>query len=154
MHYQLTIKDLEYQSLQDSLCFYLFNVGSSRTKDPHLVVIKMASRNSNKASPLHSSCKIYDDWCQMPPENQRAVTILSSNGKALDAALELDEEVFSGRDGVKHIMACLDKLYQKDDILSKFHTLEFFETYNRPSTLSITEYINEFEKCLNEIKNY
>ena len=114
----------------------------------------MASRNSNKASPLHSSCKIYDDWCQMPPEKQGAVTILSSNGKALDAALELDEEVFSGRDGVKHIMACLDKLYQKDDILSKFHTLEFFETYNRPSTLSITEYINEFENSLNKIKTY
>ena len=51
-------------------------------------------------------------------------------------------------------MAYLDKLYQKDDILSKFHALEFLETYNRPSTLSITEYINEFEKSLNEIKNY
>ena len=78
---------------------------------------------------------------------------LSLNGEALDAALEL-EEVISGKDRLKSIVTHLDKLYKEDDTLSKFHTLESFETYKRPSTLSIPEYINEFEKRLHNVKNY
>ena len=123
----------------------------------------MASRNSNKAPQFLSSCKTYDDWCKMvrvwkkftdlPPEKQGAAMFLSLNGETLDAALELEEEVIS-KDGVKSIMTRLDELYKKDDTLSKFHTLESFETYKRPSTLSIPEYINEFEKRLHNVKNY
>ena len=45
-------------------------------------------------------------------------------------------------------MAKLDKLYKKDDTLFKFQALEAFQTYKRPSNLSIPEYINEFEKRL------
>ena len=66
----------------------------------------------------------------------------------------LHYEVINGKDGVKSIMACLDKLYKKDDTLSKFHALESFETYKWPSTLSIPEYINEFEKRLHKVKNF
>ena len=32
-------------------------------------------------------------------------------------------------------MARLDKFYKKDDTLCKFHALESFETYKRPSTV-------------------
>ena len=55
---------------------------------------------------------------------------------------------------VKSIMACLDKLYKKDDTLFKSHALESFETYKQPSTLSISECINEFEKSFPDVKNY
>ena len=95
----------------------------------------MASCNSNKVLPLLSSCKTYDDWCKMvrvwtkstdlPPEKQGAEIIISLYGKALDAALELEEEVISSKDGVKSIMAHLDKIYKKDT-LSKFHASESF----------------------------
>ena len=98
----------------------------------------MANCHSNKALPLLSSCKPYDDWCKMVrvwtkftdllPEKLVATMFLSVNGKALDAALELEEEVISGKDRVKSIMACLDKLYKKVDTLPKFHALESFET--------------------------
>ena len=98
----------------------------------------MASCHSNKALPLLYSCKPYDDWCKMVrvwtkftdllPEKLVATMFLSVNGKALDAALELEEEVISGKDRVKSIIACLDKLYKKDDTLPKFHALESFET--------------------------
>ena len=43
-------------------------------------------------------------------------------------ALELEEEAISGKDRVKSIMTRQDKLYKKNDTLSKFHALEFFET--------------------------
>ena len=124
----------------------------------------MVSRNSNKAPPALSSCKTFDDWCKMvrvwakftdlPPEKQVAAMFLSLSGEALDAALELEEEVISCKDGVKSIMPGLDKLYKKDDTLSKFNALESFRTYKQPSTLSIPEYINEFEKSLCKVKNY
>ena len=123
----------------------------------------MASRNSHKASPLLSSCKTYDDWCKMvrvwakftdlPPEKQEPAMFLLLNGEALEAALESEGEVISGKDEVKSIMARLEKRYKKVDILYKFHVLESFKTYKQPSTLSI-KYINEFEKPLHKFKNY
>ena len=76
------------------------------------------------------------------------------NGEALDAVLELEEEVVCGKYEVQSIMVHLDKLYKKDDTLSTFHALESFETYKQPSTRSILEYINEFEKCPHKVKNY
>ena len=109
----------------------------------------IASRNSNKVPPLLSSCKTFDDCCKMirvwkkfidmPPEKQGTAMFISLNGEALDAALKLEEEVISGNDGVKSIMARLDKLYKKDDTLPKFSAVESFETYKRPSTLYILE---------------
>ena len=87
----------------------------------------MAGRNTSKAPPLLSSCKNYDDWCKMvrvwtkftdlPKERQGASMFLSLEGEALDAALELDEEDIGSENGVKLIMARLDKLYKKDDTL-------------------------------------
>ena len=124
----------------------------------------MASRNTSKAPPLLSSCKNYDDWCKMvrvwtkftdlPIERQGASMFLSLEGEALDAALELDEDVISSKNGVKEIMLRLDQLYKKDDTLSKFQALENFETYRRPNHMSIPEYINEFEKRLHKCKTY
>ena len=45
-------------------------------------------------------------------------------------------------------MTKLDKLYKKDDAISKFQAWETFETYKRPSNLPIPEYITEFENNL------
>ena len=81
----------------------------------------MASRNSDKTPPPLSSGNIDDHWCKMirvwtkfvdlPTEKQGAAMFLLLNGEALDAALELAEEVISSR--IKSIMAHLDKLYKK-----------------------------------------
>ena len=88
----------------------------------------MATHNFNKAPPLLSSCKTYDDWCKvvrvqtkftdLPPEKQGAAMFLWLNGEALGASLELEEEVISGKNRVKSKMALLDKLYQNNDTLS------------------------------------
>lgn len=55
---------------------------------------------------------------------------------------------------VKCITTHLDKLYKKNDTLSKFHVLKSFKTYKQPSTLSIPEYTDKFEKHLHKVKNY
>ena len=73
--------------------------------------------------------RVWTKFTDLPPEKQGAAMFLSLNGQALDAALELEEEVISGKDGVKSIMARLDKHYKKDDTLSKFYVLESFETF-------------------------
>ena len=58
----------------------------------------------------------------------------------------------NSKDRVKKIMAKLDKLYKKDDAISKFQSLATFETYKRPSKLSVPEYINQFQKRFNKVK--
>ena len=98
--------------------------------------------------------RVWTKFTDLPPEKQGAAMFLLLNGETLDATLELEEEVICGKSGVKSIMACLDKLYKKDDTLSKFHVLESFETYKRLSTLYIPEYTIEFEKPLHNVKNY
>ena len=96
--------------------------------------------------------RVWTKFIDLPPEKQGTAMFISLHGEALDAALELEEEVISGKDGVKSIMARLDKLYKKDDTLPKFPAVESFETYKRPSTLYILELINEFEKRLHKLK--
>ena len=70
----------------------------------------------------------------------------SLEGEAQNAALELEVNAISSKDGVKIILTRLDKLYKKYDTLSKFKALDVFN-------ISIIEYINEFEKHLYK-KNY
>ena len=84
----------------------------------------------SKAPPLLSSCKNYEDWCKLvrgstkfpnlAPEQQGASMFLLLEDEALDAALEMHEDEISSKDGVKIITARIDKLYKKDDALSKF----------------------------------
>ena len=82
------------------------------------------------------------------------VCFFSLKSEALDGALEFHEGKISSKNGVKVVMARLGKLYKKDVALSKFQALEAFEVYKRPSKLSISDYINEFEQCLNKVKTY
>ena len=49
--------------------------------------------------------RVWTKFTDLPPEKQAAAIFLLLNGEILDTALELEEEVISGTDGVKSIMA-------------------------------------------------
>ena len=63
---------------------------------------------------------MYGDWCKLVRiwtkftdlqlEKQGAAMFLSLKGEAQDAALELEEDAISSKDGVKTIVTRLDKL--------------------------------------------
>ena len=79
---------------------------------------------------------------------------LSSEGKAREAALELEVEQIYNKDGIKNIVAKLDKLYLKDKTQSAYEAYDNFERFKHPSDMSISDCINEFERLLNKTKQY
>ena len=54
---------------------------------------------------------------------------LSLEGETQNAALALEEDAISSKTSVKIILTRLNKLYKKDDTLSKFLTLKAFQIY-------------------------
>ena len=77
---------------------------------------------------------------------QGPAIVLSLQGEAQDAILELDTTVISGTDGVNKIIERLNRLYKNDELTEKYNALESFETYKRNSSTSIRDFLTEFEK--------
>ena len=85
---------------------------------------KIAS--NNKSPPSLSSSKSFTDWLKLidiwrrftnlEPGKQGPAIVLSLEGKAQDAILELDTGVISGTDGVDKILERLNRLYKKDEV--------------------------------------
>ena len=123
----------------------------------------MASNNS-KTPPSLSECKTYEDWLKLikiwrqftdlPKNRQGSALVLSLENQALDAVLELDDEDIGKDNGVDVIIDCLNKLFKKDSTITKYQTLEAFETFKRPSTMFIQAFLNEFDKRLFKTKSF
>ena len=123
----------------------------------------MASNNS-KTPPSLSKCKTYEDWLKLikiwcrftdlPKNRQGSALVLSLENEALDAVLELDDEDIGKDNGVDVIIDRLNKLFKKDSTITKYQTLEAFETFKRPSTMSIQAFLNEFDKRLFKTKSF
>ena len=78
--------------------------------------------------------------------------MLSLENEALDAVLELDDEDIGKDNGVDVIIDCLNKLFKKHPTITKYQTLEAFDTFKRPSTMSIQAFLNESDKELFKTK--
>ena len=85
-------------------------------------------------------------FTNLEPGKQGQAIVLSLQGEAQDAILELDTTVISGTDGVNKIIERLNRLYKKDELTEKYNALESFETYKRNSSTSIRDFLTEFEK--------
>ena len=79
--------------------------------------------------------------------------MLSLENEALDVVLELDDEDIGKDNGVDVIIDRLNKLFKKDSTITKYQILEAFETFKRPSTMSIQAFLNEFDKQLFKTKS-
>lgn len=120
--------------------------------------------NMNKSPPLLSKSKSHDDWLilveiwrkftTLEPEKQGPAIVLSLEGEAQDAVSELDTNQISRTDGVAIIIDRLNKIYKKDELTQKYNALEAFETYKRKPTLSIRDFLTEFEKRYHKTKSY
>ena len=112
----------------------------------------MASSTSFKASPSLTRSTSYEAWLKelqiresftdIPGDKRGSAVFLSLEGKARQAALELEVEQINNKDGIKNIVAKLDKLYLKDKTLSAYEAYDNFEHFKRPSDMSMSDYIN------------
>ena len=120
--------------------------------------------SKDKAPPLLSTSKSYDDWVKLikiwkdftslDKSKQALAIVLSLEDKAQQAALEIDQADLIKDDGVDSLITRLDKIYKKDELSQKFSCLEDFESYKRPESLSIRDYVVEFEKRHFKVKSY
>ena len=89
--------------------------------------------SSSKIPPLLSKSPVYTDWkkkldiwssfTSLEKEKQGAAVLLTLEGAAEEAVLELDVSVINSNDGLKSIIQQLDKLSLKDKTLEKFQAL-------------------------------
>ena len=125
----------------------------------------MATATYNATPPSLSSCnnnyrawkKLIKHWqnlCSLSKPNRASAILLTLSGKALNAALQIPEEDLAKDDGVETLLKQLDTLYIKDELSEKFKALEAFETYRRPSSSSIRDFLIEFENKHFKIKEF
>ena len=96
-----------------------------------------------KAPPSIKSCKTYHDWkklinvwsglTSLAKEKQASAVLLSLEGEAQDAALEIEQDKLSAATGLDEIIARLDILYIKDEIAEQYNALENLETWKKES---------------------
>ena len=116
--------------------------------------------SNNKSPPSLSNSKSYSDWLKLieiwrkftslEQEKQGPAIVLSPEGEAQDAILELNTNYITDKDGVNKIIERLNCLYKKDELTEKCNALESFETYKRNCNTSIRDFFTEFEKCYNK----
>ena len=124
----------------------------------------MSSSSHSDSPPLLQKCKSYQDWLKLlkiwckfttlPKTRQWPAIVLSLEGDAQEQALRISDDDISKDDGVDKIIVQLNELYLKDTVLSKFETLESFETFKRTSGMSLSTFLNEFDKRLHNTKTY
>ena len=119
---------------------------------------------NNKSPPSLSNSKSYSDWLKLievrrkftsiEPEKQGPAIVLSFEGDAQDAMLELNTNDITDKDGVNKIIERLNRLYKKDELTGKYNALESFETYKRNSNTSIRNFLTELEKRYNKTNSH
>ena len=95
-----------------------------------------------------------EKFTSLEPEKQGSAIVLSLEGEAQDAILELNTNDINDKDGVNKIIERLNRLYKKDGLTEKYNALESFENCKRTSNISIRYFLTEFEKRYNKTKSH
>ena len=85
---------------------------------------------------MHQKSKSYDDWVKklkiwrkitcLPEDSQGGSILMTLEGEAEDAVLELSEDELTGVDCVDRIVSRLDVLYKRNETLEKFDLIDSF----------------------------
>ena len=124
----------------------------------------MASSENFKAPPSLKKSSSYESWqkelqiwqafTNLPVKKQGPAIFLTLEGKAKEAALELDVAKISSDTGVAELLKKLDELYLADKVQTAYEAYDAFEKFHRPAEMSMSNFIIEFERLLNKTKHY
>ena len=122
------------------------------------------SSSSSKWPPLLSQSKTYEEWLklfriwrmytELSKKRQGPTLVLSLEGEAQEAVLEIPKNDNASENGVDVIINRLNSLYKKDSTVTKYQALEALETFRRSCDMSIESFLVEFEKSLYKTKSY
>lgn len=123
-----------------------------------------SGKNSNyKAPPALRDDLGYEDWkkelkiwqafTDLEKKRQGGALFLTLTGKSREAVLsEIDVDKLNTDSGIDCIIASLDNLFLKDKAESGFEAFDQFIKFRRPQSMSIKDYILEFNLKYNKIK--
>ena len=123
---------------------------------------KMASLSVKRSIPPRLTDTVpYESWvkelrlwaiCSKVDKKEQAPAVtLSLEGRAKEAALELSLEDLNAENGLSKIEK-LDGLFLKDENQRTYVAYEEFESYSRPTDMTIDNYISDFERLYNKVK--
>ena len=99
-------------------------------------------------------CEIIIWQCvtDLEKKKQAPAIYLSLEGQARQCCADIKVETLHSDSGIDELIKKLKTLYDKDAEQAAFIAYEEFETFQRPPSMSILDYINEFERN-NKIKS-
>ena len=86
---------------------------------------------------VETNIKVWRRVTDLPAHRQGSALVLPLEDEASDAVLEIDDAEIPKDDGVDAIINRLNRLFKKDSTITKYQTVEAFETFRRPSNMSI-----------------
>ena len=98
--------------------------------------------------------KIWEAFTSLEKQKQGLAVFLSLTGQDKQAVRNISIENLSSTDGVKLIIAELDKLYLKDESSLAYEACEKFEKFSRQSEMSINDYVIKFEQLYQIAKSH
>ena len=120
------------------------------------------SYNPDKVPPPLSDSSSYQDWRKIvdlwgkfttcAPNKQGMAVIFSLKSSDQQKVLSIPTEQICAEDGLETVLKRLDELYLEDETLEMYSALEDFESYKRPSSLLINDFLIEFELKYDKIK--
>ena len=84
-------------------------------------------------------------------EKQAAAIYLSLEGKARECCKCIDVQELTGKNGKKALLSKLEALYAVDEEQRIYIAYEMFESYVRPTDVSIPDFLNEWERLYDKI---
>ena len=126
----------------------------------------MSSTNSYKAPPRKTENLTFENWkkevaiwefqTSLEKIKQGGALYLSLEGKARETALaELDPATqINCNTGVANIMTVLAKFYKKDESKSAYFAFDDFIKYKRDPSVSLKDYLIEFNLKIKTIENF
>ena len=97
--------------------------------------------------------KLEAELWQMFTEMDKARLALFQKRKAREIAISIDKSLLTTEDGVKNVLAELDKLFEKEKMYQLCEAYRKFESFKKTEAMLMLDYIVEFEqlnkKCTN-----
>ena len=98
--------------------------------------------------------KLWSMCCKLEKKEQGPAVVISLEGNARQAALDIDMSVLNSDDGLQAVINKLNGLYLKDENQRIYVALKTFEKYQRPAEESIDNYLNKFDLMYCRLKNH
>ena len=119
---------------------------------------------SYKNPPALDEDKSYETWkseidiwrlmTDVEKERQALALVLSLSGQARQRALEIEVADLNKANRVDTLLESLDELFLKNKIDLAYETYSKFEQFKKTDSMSMTEYIVEYERLYTRCKRY